>query len=309
MDNITNPTKAQSPKEMYDIVTKLNEQFNSIFVWNDFVDEIKNKNRFFPSEKFQEYIRMLLDFNKTTTYNTEFYRARIIKPYHYINMHIVEIDETNNKSGIFGLSREEMQAPPSEVANDGRANPKGISYLYLANDPQTACSEIRPSVTDYISISKFILEKSLNIISLNSINLEKYNEPEKTKRFHFLKNVFNSFTMPINERNSIIYAPSQYIAAYLQSNNIDGIQYASSSNMQPESFNIVLFDPKNAKCVEEYGEVYRCIEKKTVFQNISVLNEEVVIAKCSSSVLDSENIKGIKKNFQNYIVANKNRKG
>ena len=305
MKKKSNISRGQSTEEMLDMIIKLNEQFNSSFVWNNFVDEIKNRNRFFPSKKFQEYIKMLLDLNITTSYNTEFYRARLIKPYQYVNMHITKTDEANNRSGIYGLSREEMHAPPSEVVDDGRANPKGISYLYLANDPQTACSELRPTVTDSISISKFILEKNLNIISLNNINLEKYNEPEKTKIFHFLKNVFSSFTMPTNEQNSVVYAPSQYIAAYLQSNSIDGIQYASSSNMQIKSFNLVLFNPKNAKCVDEYGEVYRCIEKHSVFQNISVLNEKILKAKSSLTVLNREDIIVKKQEIETYILKNK----
>lgn len=36
--------------------------------------------------------------------------------------------------------------PLSNSASEGRANPKGIPYLYVATDKETAMSEVRPSL-------------------------------------------------------------------------------------------------------------------------------------------------------------------
>jgi len=39
---------------------------------------------------------------------------------------------------------DEMGAPPANKTTEGRVNPRGISYLYLATNPKTAVAEIRP---------------------------------------------------------------------------------------------------------------------------------------------------------------------
>jgi hypothetical protein len=52
------------------------------------------------------------------------------------------------------LPTEEMGAPPFSKATDGRVNPRGISYLYMATNPQTAIAEIRPWLDAKISIGR-----------------------------------------------------------------------------------------------------------------------------------------------------------
>ncbi len=107
------------------------------------------------------------------------------------------------------------------------------------------------------------------------------------------------FSLPINEQNAIEYAPSQYIAAYLQANKIDGITYRSFHDyLDCKSYNIVLFDPSNAECMDENGKVIRYIKEEMTFQNISVFKEEILKTSCNIGI--SNNIKHIINNLVQY---------
>ena len=48
---------------------------------------------------------------------------------------------------FWGYDEKGSDAPPKGTASPGRINPDGISYLYAANDIQTAVLEVRPIPT------------------------------------------------------------------------------------------------------------------------------------------------------------------
>ena len=49
----------------------------------------------------------------------------------------------------------EPMKPLRNRACEGRANPRGIPYLYLSNRKETALTEVRPWLTSLISIAQF----------------------------------------------------------------------------------------------------------------------------------------------------------
>ena len=55
-----------------------------------------------------------------------------------------------------GLRPDQLGAPPSAVATPGRANPRGISYLYMASNEATAIAEVRPHVGDRVVCGEFV---------------------------------------------------------------------------------------------------------------------------------------------------------
>lgn len=62
--------------------------------------------------------------------------------------------------------------PMKDAAYEGRVNPKGISYLYLATDEKTAIYEMCPWVCKKVTVAKFDARKELRIVDLtmNQIN-------------------------------------------------------------------------------------------------------------------------------------------
>ncbi len=75
--------------------------------------------------------------------------------------------------------------PQTDRAREGRANPKGIPVIYLANDDKTAVAEVRPWVGAYVSVGSFRILRSLRIVNFDTggAGTKFYmNEPDAQER-------------------------------------------------------------------------------------------------------------------------------
>jgi hypothetical protein len=73
--------------------------------------------------------------------------------------------------------------PLPEKASDGRANPKGIPYLYLATEKETAALEVRPLGGSYLSIARFRLLRDIRVIDCSAGRVDapfRYRQENKT---------------------------------------------------------------------------------------------------------------------------------
>ena len=206
-------------------------------VWGKLKNELMHQNRFFPQTKINEDNRLdglldhlLLDADEIIT---NWYRARIQK---------VE--------DIYSI--DEMSAPPKHVASQGRANPAGIPYLYLASTPDTAVSEIRPHTGQFASVADFTISKELKILDLRNPRstvspflLSDENEIALLRGdIEFLVHLGNELTKPVLPHAAAIdYIPSQYICEFIKKCGHHGVTYTSSVG---EGVNLALFDPNNA---------------------------------------------------------------
>ncbi len=141
--------------------------------------------------------------------------------------------------------------PLLDRAPEGRANPKGIPYLYLATTKETAMTEVRPWMGSYISLARFKLLRRLKIIdcSHNHGNSPFYyfKEPstEDIEKAVWT-DIDRAFAIPtISSDNMADYAATQIIAERLKKANYDGISYRS--NFGENGYNIALFDIDSAK--------------------------------------------------------------
>ena len=69
-----------------------------------------------------------------------------------------------------GYTKKEMGAPPFSIASSGRANPEGISCLYLADSIDTTLHEIRAGIYDYVTVGKFVLQEDIEVVNLADID-------------------------------------------------------------------------------------------------------------------------------------------
>ena len=106
------------------LTTQADEVHN---VWNDFKEEIKFTNRY--------HIKNTIDLDKLKKFFTHesFYRD-VKKGRIFYRCRVSDKD---------GFPSEKMGNPPVELASSGRANPKGISYLYVADSLETSLYETR----------------------------------------------------------------------------------------------------------------------------------------------------------------------
>ena len=224
-------------------------------------------------------IRRLLSSNLKhfiiTEYPTTGYRARIVRPEKMKNLVITERNNWfSGPSGIHGFLGSEMGAP-TKNASCGRANKKNKPVLYLASDVQTACAEVQPSFENLISVALFSIQKGLRIVDFREIpvvyqTFTEADTSEKVINSVFCSSIIEIFRMPVSRLEPDLYKYGQFLSGRLRAHRIDGILYQSSHNQNDSAYNFVLFNPQNANCENEYGDLYKCLSIKTTFQNISV---------------------------------------
>lgn len=220
-------------KEFLDKKYLSDNSIMKVYTWDKFVDEIKTQCRFhndyFNKNVFSEYFKYM---NKSYKKGEIFYRARI--------------------SEDKGFSEKEMGAPPLGKAAGGRANPMGISYLYLASDSKTAISEIRAGALDYITVAKFELLKDINIIDFEKIDkispfFDRIDIIKLGINNSILKIISEEISKPLGGNGRALdYLPTQYISDYIKSiGQWQGIKYKSTLG---EGYNLAIFDEKLFEC-------------------------------------------------------------
>ena len=168
-----------------------------------------------------------------------------------------------------------MGAPPKKVASSGRVNKSKTPVLYLAESPETAMCEVRPSFKDYISVARFRLIKQIKLIDFRKIQIREKNKIHRELVSIFVDKILDAFSQPCNDPNDIEYAPTQYIAQFIRKKGFQGVIYKSSRNKKKGAFNIALFDPSLTECIDNMGVLYECTEQKYVFENITVLPTKI----------------------------------
>lgn len=96
---------------------------------------------------------------------TKLYRCREITTAEQIKKGGI-IAQTNKDLSYHtrGYNESNSKEAPFLKPRAARANIDGMSYLYLAEEPYTACSEIRPNNHSFVSIATFQLKKEANLI-------------------------------------------------------------------------------------------------------------------------------------------------
>jgi hypothetical protein len=151
--------------------------------------------------------------------------------------------------------------PLKNKATEGRANPKGIPYLYVAGDPKTAMSEVRPSLHSPISLAKLEICRNLRIVdcSMYSSSFTSFDYPNRSE-FESLtaeereriawRDVDIAFALPVDEGDMTAeYVPTQIITERFKITGYDGVRYRSYR--AASGYNIVLFSLTDAEIVNE----------------------------------------------------------
>lgn len=214
-----------------------------LHTWEQLKNELMHENRFFPRIKFddsrlEELLTQLIITSSELSHS--WYRARLQK------------DET-----VFSI--EEMGAPPKQLSTQGRANPAGIPYLYLASSPETAVSEVRPHTGELASVATFDLPENLKFIDLRNPRyavspflLGDENEIALLRGdIEFLVRLGDELTRPIQPYKAAIdYIPSQYLCEFIKKCSFSGVIYRSSVG---DGINLALFNPALSEAVEVKG--------------------------------------------------------
>lgn len=153
------------------------------------------------------------------------YRAREIFDFSEAAKNGVNIDIDNNQTQGFDASN--SVEPPIGLSKEGRNNKKGVSYLYAAEDVETACTEIKSKMHGVISVAELKVMKNLSLIDFSE---DRDFRTDDTKRYNFSINAFitlvmREFTKLYVEKQD--YMVSQAITDFIRKHGIDGLSYQS----------------------------------------------------------------------------------
>lgn len=205
--------------------------------WDIFVREIKFKNRFFIENKINLSLleQLFRRHEKPYKKGKVFHRARIC-----------------DGEQMFGKGK--MGKPPVDKSTAGRANPKGISYLYLSNDWETTLYETRASLYDYVTIAEFKIKEDINVLNLrDTTKISPFTLDddigEYLKHKKYLSKLEKELSKPIRRQDSELdYLPTQYLCEFIKSIGFDGVEFRSSLN--PDGYNLAIFNDDNFECVK-----------------------------------------------------------
>ena len=244
-------------------MTQVNSKsgFESPEDWEKFSAYLTSTNRFFIKARWQRFLNALRKTAvKRTTYlekNRTLARARIGSRDEMYE------DEHGVPQRYFGpLSIQELGPPPKEETRDGRANPKGIPYLYLSTKVRTAIAEVRPWIKADVSVGIWKTRRRLKILDLtmdnpkthpSNFNIltgeraeQKYTEEEIDP--YVWGDINRAFSLPIQPGlEEKYYIPTQCIAEFVKNRGYQGIAYKSS--VDEEGYNVVLFKPNYARLI------------------------------------------------------------
>lgn len=231
----------------------------SIEQWENFREELKHHNRFFPSPKKvpdRKILEQLLQYTRLSPDKniSKFYRARI------------------NRDEPIPITK--MRKPPAKLVSNGRANPHGIPYLYLASNIKTAISEIRGHKGEVVTVAEFQTK------SKTELGLADLRDPRKTispfgldevedlqliyKYIPYLTMLGKELSKPIIPREaSLEYLPSQYLCELIKNMRFHGIVYKSSI---ANGDNYVIFADNKLKVIktEQYKITGTFIKSKKI---------------------------------------------
>jgi len=204
--------------------------------WEKFADEIKTTNRFhiqntLDLEKLQE---LLIRYKKPINKGKKFYRARI--------------------STKEGFVKSTILNPPADKAKAGRANPTGISYLYLADQIKTTLYEARASLFDYVTVGEFRAKEDIKVINLRGDTYDPVLLAEQEELEDFLIHLPFITTLETNlskprrrSDNELDYLPTQYLSEFIKSIGFDGVEFQSS--LFSGGYNLAIFTPDKFECI------------------------------------------------------------
>lgn len=144
-----------------------NASFEARKLWYDFKNAVFFENRFFVKHPLLDILAEYMSRNEhMIEVGQVYYRARIIDD-SSINDHMMykcyvapegerlDVKYVGKANPFKGLTKEASFVPPKEVkVSAGRANPKYVKYLYVAEEPTTAIFEVRPFIFDAVNIAK-----------------------------------------------------------------------------------------------------------------------------------------------------------
>lgn len=222
--------------------------FRSYRAYKEFERRVKNDDRYVRTEQDESFLNTVIvtaeERKHSLPQNTFLHRAQL----GHSNRSLDEEEENEEIPCPYSPDR---MTPRENRATAGRANPKGISYLYLASTKETAMSEVRPGVGGLISVAQFRTDRPLDLVDCaldqrpDKVYMEEPGPEEREKEVW--ADINRAFSDPVSRDDDLAdYAPTQIISESFKKYGYDGVLYQSTLG---DGYNVVLFDTQDATLV------------------------------------------------------------
>jgi len=233
--------------------------------WSSFLsfrEKTRHNTRYFHDEEVQRFLDQVMETAKDRfepiPKGRRYWRAQLDSKWYPLD------DGAGNTVDYRPIPYPpERMKPLPEKASEGRVNPKGIPYLYLATDERTAISEVRSWVGSYVTLAEFETCKPLKTVDCSRCEIDplgmtardldllwKLKPPKPEEVMDIVWRWIDlAFCEPADRDDSTAeYVPTQIIAELFKTNGLDGIKYKSLFN---GGDNVALFDVDSAAQVNE----------------------------------------------------------
>lgn len=222
------------------------KEFASFQSYYQYERALKRRSRYIYTPEIETFLQTVLETAKKRVENVPkdsfLWRAQLGHDLRKENEEVGEVPAP--------YSPERMQ-PRLDGALEGRANPKGIPYLYLASNRETALAEVRPWIGSLVSVGQFKTLRDLKIVNCTterkSIKIYFQEPPPEEREEHVWTAIDRAFAKPITPRDDVAdYVPTQVLAELFKVNDFDGVAYRSSLG---DGHNLALFDIQAAEII------------------------------------------------------------
>ena len=229
-------------------------EFASWRSYQDFARAVRRERRYVWEQEVTAFLDTVLATirkrGRTISEGSILYRAQ----------HGIVYREDEDGVDILAYGGKRMK-PLTDRAKEGRANPAGISMLYLGSSEQTAISEVRPWIGSELSVAQFRISRDVKVIDLSlghgqtsfqhlffsELLGEKPVGREKKEEAVWI-DIDNAFSRPVTRSDDTAdYVPTQILAELFRDNGYDGLVYRSQFG--ETGFNIGLFDVGDADII------------------------------------------------------------
>lgn len=205
--------------------------------------ELQTKNRYFPDPAILKLIYAyatrkdcIPNTNGCLKIGTKLYRARI-----YDEDDAKDRYEKHDMDQFQGYDKKNSGV--SDKPTENRCSPEGIAYLYVAEDEETAISEVLSSANEYVSVATIKLLRNVKIFNLGIIASSGCEGGDvKGRRLNsFLMDLANYFKQPVSDNQKKSYLLCQYVSEFVKMLGFDGIAFYSSKMLR-NKINYTIFN-------------------------------------------------------------------
>ena len=229
-------------------------EFMTLNDFSIFQSDVRRKNRFFWTQETKDFLAAVASTMDSRVHQLDagcvFFRAQI--GYGERRIATNELDEFVMTAEPFAESR---MSPCSDRANEGRANVKGIPIFYAALDEITAISEVRPLVSELVTVAEFETTRELRLVDCSqnfqgenykfhqfmSHGRKKTAPDQVTLERMAWHEIDEAFSQPFSRNDDLAeYIPTQILSDLFRQQKMDGLGFKSS--LRTGGHNIAIFD-------------------------------------------------------------------